>query len=134
MAGTFKFELVSPERILMSVDAEQVELPGGDGDFTVMPGHAPVIATLRSGMIHSRTKDGKKSIFVKSGFVEVLPESVVVLAEHAFVADEVDARFIEAELRSTEAALADATDDESRRQLGMAVEHLKALTAGRAKA
>ena len=131
MAATFKFELVSPERVLLSVDAEQVELPGADGDFTVLPGHAPVIATLRPGTIHSRTKDGKKAIFVKSGFVEVLPDGVVVLAEQAFITDEVDVRHIEAELASTEAALAGANSDEARRHLGMAIEQMKAIAAAR---
>lgn len=133
MAGTFKFELVSPERILLSVDAEQVELPGADGDFTVLAGHAPVIATLRPGTILSRTKDGKKAIFVKSGFVEVRPESVVVLAENAFITDEVDPRHIETELKATEAALADANDDEARRHLGMAIEQMKQISAARAR-
>jgi F-type H+-transporting ATPase subunit epsilon len=131
MAGTFKFELVSPERVLLSVDAEQVELPGGDGDFTVMPGHAPVISTLRPGTIHARTKDAKKGIFVKSGFVEVGPDKVVVLADQAFMTDEVDVRQIEAELKATELALAAANDDEARRHLGIAIEQMRAIVSAR---
>ena len=131
MAGTFKFELVSPERVLMSVEAEQVELPGGDGDFTVLPGHAPVISTLRPGTIHSRTKEGKKAIFVKSGFVEVTPHSVTVLADQAFVTDEVDVRHLEDEIRGTETALAGAKNDEARRHLGMAIEQMRAIAAAR---
>ncbi len=131
MAGTFKFELVSPERVLMSVDAEQVELPGGDGDFTVLPGHAPVISTLRPGTIHSRTKDGKKAIFVKSGFVEVTPESVTVLADQAFVTDEVDVRHLEDELKAMETSLPGVTDDEKRRHMTMAIEQMRAIAAAR---
>jgi F-type H+-transporting ATPase subunit epsilon len=133
MAGTFKFELVSPERILLSADAEQVELPGADGDFTVLPGHAPVVATLRPGTIHSRTKDDKKAIFVKGGFVEVRPDSVVVLAEQAFIASEVDIRQIEAELAATETALAAANDDEARRHHNLAIDQMKAILAARQK-
>jgi F-type H+-transporting ATPase subunit epsilon len=133
MAGTFKFELVSPERVLLAIDAEQVELPGGDGDFTVLPGHAPVIATLRPGTILARSKDAKKAIFVKSGFAEVRPDGVVVLAEQAFMTDEVDPRHIEAELAATEAALVVAKDDEARRHLGMAIEQMRAIVAARAK-
>jgi len=133
MAGTFKFELVSPERILLSADAEQVELPGSDGDFTVLVGHAPVISTLRPGTIITRTKEGKTSVFVKSGFVEVLPDSVVVLAESAFVTDGVDLRFIENELKVTEAALAAANDDDTRRNLGMAIEQMKTMAAARTR-
>jgi F-type H+-transporting ATPase subunit epsilon len=133
MAGTFKFELVSPERVLLAIDAEQVELPGSDGDFTVLAGHAPVIATLRPGTIHARSAGAKKAIFVKSGFVEVRPDAVVVLAEQAFMTDEVDPRQIEAELKATEAALAAANDDEARRHLGMAIEQMKVIAAARAK-
>jgi F-type H+-transporting ATPase subunit epsilon len=133
MAGTFKFELVSPERVLLDIDAEQVELPGSDGDFTVLAGHAPVISTLRPGTILARSATVKKSIFVKSGFVEVYPDSVVVLAESAFMTDEVDARFIEGELKAAEAALAGANDDEARRHLGMAIEQMKTIAAARQK-
>jgi F-type H+-transporting ATPase subunit epsilon len=131
MAGTFKFELVSPERVLLSVDAEQVELPGGDGDFTVLPGHAPVIATLRPGTILARMPTGKKAIFVKSGFAEVRPDGVVVLADQAFVSDEVDVRFIENELKATEDALAAADDDEARRHHTLAIEQMRAILVAR---
>ncbi len=131
MAGTFKFELVSPERVLLSVDAEQVELPGADGDFTVMAGHAPVTSTLRPGTIHAKSAGGKKAIFVKSGFVEVQGTSVVVLAESAFLTDEVDPRQLEVELKATETALAAANDDEARRHLGMAIEQMRAIAAAR---
>jgi F-type H+-transporting ATPase subunit epsilon len=133
MAGTFKFELVSPERILLSVDADQVELPGGDGDFTVLAGHAPVISTLRPGTIRAVSKDGKKSIFVKSGFAEVGPDKLVVLADQAFVTDEIDIRQLEAELKSTEDALAEAKDDEARRHLTMAIEQMRVIAAARQK-
>jgi len=133
MAGTFKFELVSPERVLMSVDAEQVELPGAEGDFTVLAGHAPVISSLRPGTIHARTKDTKKAIFVKSGFAEVTGSTLTVLAEKAFISDEVDVRQIEEELKATEAALNATKDDEARRHLGLAIEQMKAILAARHK-
>ena len=133
MAGTFKFELVSPERVLLSVDAEQVELPGSEGDFTVLPGHAPVIATLRPGTIHARTKDSKKGIFVKSGFAEVGPDKLVVLAEKAFISDEVDVRQIEEELKAAEGALTGVKDDEARRHAGIALEQMRAILAARQK-
>jgi len=133
MAGTFKFELVSPERVMMSVDAEQVELPGSEGDFTVLSGHAPVIASLRPGTIRAQTKDAKKAIFVKSGFAEVTADKLTVLAERAFVSDEIDVRQIEEELKSTEAALDVAKDDDARRHLGIAIEQMKAILAARQK-
>ena len=74
MAGTFKFELVSPERILMSVEAEQVIVPGAEGQFTVLAGHAPVVSTLLPGIIQVTTPNSKEAIFVRSGFAEVSGE------------------------------------------------------------
>ncbi|MBX9924837.1 MAG: ATP synthase F1 subunit epsilon [Hyphomicrobiaceae bacterium] len=133
MAQTFTFELVSPERVLLSVEAEQVELPGTDGDMTVLAGHAPVVAALRPGTIHSRTASGKTAIFVQGGIADVRPGAVVVLAEKAFATDEVDVRQIERELEATQTALDAAADDEARRHLGMAIDQMKAILAARQK-
>lgn len=132
MAGTFKFELVSPERILMSEDAEQAVLPGADGEFTVLVGHAPVISSLLPGVIHVTLMASKKGIYIKGGFAEVNPETVTVLAEHAFIVDEVDPRQLEDELAKAEAALKDAKDDEAMRHVTRAIEQLKALQGRRA--
>jgi F-type H+-transporting ATPase subunit epsilon len=131
MAGTFKFELVSPERVLMSVEAEQVTVPGAEGEFTVLAGHAPVISTLKSGTLHATLPNGKKGIFVRSGFADVTPESLTVLAERAFIVDEVDPRQIDDELDAVEKALAEENDDEARMHLNKAIEELKALQAER---
>lgn len=131
MAQTFTFELVSPERVLLSVDAEQVELPGSEGDFTVLAGHAPVVASLRPGTIHSRSATGKSSIFVHGGVADVRPTGLVVLAEKAFATDDVDVRQIESELAAAEAALAGAQDDEARRHISMAIEQMKLILAAR---
>ena len=133
MAATIKFELVSPERILLAMDAEQVELPGTDGDMTVLAGHAPITAALRPGTIRARSKDGIKSVFVKSGFVEVRADSIVVLADSAFISDEVDPRQIERELEASQTALNAATDDEARRHLNMAIEEMRAISATRSR-
>ncbi|MGD9804475.1 MAG: ATP synthase F1 subunit epsilon [Hyphomicrobiaceae bacterium] len=130
MAGTFKFELVSPERILMSVDAEQAVIPGSEGEFTVLPGHAPVIAELLPGVIHVTLPAGKKAIYVKAGFVEVNPESATVLAGHAFVVDEADPRQLDNELAAAEDALKNAKDDEALRHISRAIEQLKVLQSG----
>ena len=67
MAGTFKFELVSPERVLLSEDAEQVVVPGADGDFGVLVGHAPLVSTLRPGMLEVLLPGKKRRVFVKGG-------------------------------------------------------------------
>ena len=127
MAGTFKFDLVSPERVLMSAEAEEVVVPGVDGQFTVLPGHAPVISALLPGIIKVRLTNGRKAIYVKGGFVEVNPESMTVLAAHAFVVDEADPRQLDKELAAAEASLAAEKDDEALRHISRAIDELKAL-------
>ncbi|MEM9028541.1 MAG: ATP synthase F1 subunit epsilon [Pseudomonadota bacterium] len=126
-AGTFKFELISPERVLFSGDAEEVAMSGTEGDFTVLAGHAPVVASLMPGVIHATLPDSKKSIYVKGGFAEVTPDSLSVLVEHAIVADEADPRRLEDEIAATEKALAEADDDEARLHLDRAIKALRAL-------
>jgi F-type H+-transporting ATPase subunit epsilon len=127
MAGTFKFELVSPERILLSDDAEEAVLPGTEGQFTVLAGHAPVVSTLLPGVIVVKLTASTKGIYINGGFVEVNPESVTVLAEHAFIADEADQRQLEDALSKAEAALESEKDDEALRHLSSAIDHLKGL-------
>lgn len=131
MAATFKFELVSPERILMSVDAEQVIVPGTEGEFTVFPEHAPVISTLRPGVVRATLTDGKKAIYVRSGFADVTADSLTILVERAIVADEIDQALVEQELDAVQKALEEENDDEARMHLNTAIEELKALQAGK---
>ncbi len=129
MAGTFKFELVSPERVLLSVDAEQVVVPGSEGDFAVLAGHAPVISTLRPGVLDVTAAGGRRRLFVKSGFAEVDPERLTVLAQKAYDVDDMTPGVIADELRSAEAELASASDDQSRRMADTLVSELKRLSA-----
>ncbi|MGE5512054.1 MAG: F0F1 ATP synthase subunit epsilon [Bacteroidota bacterium] len=127
MAGTFKFELVSPESILISADAEQVIVPGMEGQFTVFAGHAPVISTLRPGVLDAQVEGGRRRVFVRGGFAEVEPERLTVLAQHLLDLDALDAGQLAHELESAERMLAEAKDDTTRMVAGEAVEQLKAL-------
>ena len=125
MAGTFKFELVTPERMALSEDAAQVVVPGVEGEFTVLPGHAPVISALRPGVIEVVLPDARKSrIFVKGGFAEVDADRLTVLAERALPVESMDTA---AELEVAEAEFAAASDDASRLAAASAVERLRAL-------
>ena len=82
MADTMQFDLVSPERNLVSVQVREVRLPGTEGDLTAMPGHAPAIVNLRPGIVTLVTADGAETEFaVTGGFVEINNESVSLLAE-----------------------------------------------------
>ncbi len=83
MAGTMQFDLVSPERSLVSVEATEVLIPGAEGDMTVMPGHAPLITTLRPGVLTVVTAQGSTDYVVTGGFAEINAESASVLAELA---------------------------------------------------
>ena len=128
MADTFKFELITPERMLLSEDASQVLVPGFEGEFTVLPGHAPVISALRPGVVDAALADARKvRVFVKGGFAEVDADRLTVLAERAIPVETMDAGVIAAELQTAEAELAEAHDDAARLAAAAAVERLRAM-------
>jgi F-type H+-transporting ATPase subunit epsilon len=128
MASTFKFELVTPERMALSEDVEQVVVPGIEGEFTVLPGHAPVISALRPGVIDVTLPDARRSrIYVKGGFAEVDADRLTVLAERALDVEEMDPATVADELAAAEADLASASDDIARLAAASAVERLRSL-------
>jgi F-type H+-transporting ATPase subunit epsilon len=128
MADTFKFELITPERMVLSADAAQVLVPGVEGEFTVLPGHAPVISALRPGVVDAALADTRKvRVFVKGGLAEVAADRVTVLAERAIPVEAMDAETIAAELQTAEAELAAAGDDAARLAAATAVERLKGM-------
>jgi F-type H+-transporting ATPase subunit epsilon len=128
MADTFRFELVTPERMALSEDVAEVVVPGVEGEFTVLPGHAPTISALRPGVIEVALPDASKTrIFVKGGFAEVDAGHLTVLAERALAVEEMDAVVVAAELEAAEAELAAAGDDASRLAAAFAVDRLRAL-------
>lgn len=89
MADTMHFNLVSPERSLMSAEVKSVQIPGADGDMTAMPDHSPVITTLRPGVLVVETVGGTEEFIVTGGFAE-LGDGVSVLAEQALPRGDVD--------------------------------------------
>ncbi|MEX0815621.1 MAG: F0F1 ATP synthase subunit epsilon [Dongiaceae bacterium] len=115
MAEQIEFELVSPERLLLARPVEMVVVPGSEGDFGALPGHAPFVSTLRPGVI--AVFDGGRvteRIFVAGGFAEVTAERCTVLAERAMPIDRLDRAAAEAELRAARDDLADAKTDAER--------------------
>ena len=96
MAGTFQFDLVSPERRLASVVATEVNIPGADGDMTAMAGHAPTITTLRPGVLRAHGEGGIKAYVVTGGFAEITATGVSVLAERAVPLDEITPAIMDA--------------------------------------
>jgi F-type H+-transporting ATPase subunit epsilon len=118
MADQINFELVSPEKLLLSEPVEMVVVPGVEGDFGVLPGHAPFVSNLRPGVI-AVFAEGKvvQRIFVAGGFAEVTPERCTVLAEQALPVTDIDRGAAEADMRDAREDLAEAKDDAERGQL-----------------
>ncbi|MEE2661719.1 MAG: F0F1 ATP synthase subunit epsilon [Pseudomonadota bacterium] len=115
MPDPFLFELVSPEQVLLSENTEMVVVPGTEGDFGVLIGHAPVISTLRSGVINIHVGNKlDKRIFVGGGFAEVTGERCTILAEEAIFVDDIDPRQAQDRLNVAQSALEAATDEVSR--------------------
>ena len=128
MAELMKFELVSPERLLMSEDVQQVTVPGSEGEFTVLARHAPVLSTMRPGLLSVIANGGnEEKIFVRGGFAEVNPDGLTVLAEEAIHMSDLDQNALAQQIKNAEEDVADATDDEKRARAQEALDHLKQL-------
>lgn len=129
MAQTFTFELVSPEKVLLSGEAEQVLLPGSEGDMTILPNHAPLISTLRPGVIDVVRSEGRARIFVRQAFAQVEPDRLTVLAEKAYDVSDLKGETLSAEVSAAEKDLADAKTDEQRLVANQALAALADLRA-----
>jgi len=106
MPERLEFELVTPERLLFSEMVEMVVVPGTEGNFGVLPGHAPLISTIRPGMIEIyKGQNVTRRIFVVSGVAEVTVERCTVLADEAALPDTLDRAAIETDLRILEGNL-----------------------------
>jgi len=101
-----RLEFVTPERSIVHDDVDEVEIPGEDGYFGVLPGHTPLLAALRVGEMWYRKGNAKQFAFVASGFAEVLPDRVSILAKVAERAEDIDAERAEAAKRRAEDRLA----------------------------
>jgi F-type H+-transporting ATPase subunit epsilon len=123
-----RFELVAPERLLFSGAVAQVIVPGSEGEFTVLPLHAPVLSTLKPGVLTVTGLNGESErIFVRGGFAEVNPDGLTVLAEEAIPIAELSADRLEEQLRNAEEDLADAKDEQARLKAQEAIDHLRQL-------
>ncbi len=116
MAEGVQFELVSPERLVLSAAVGMVVVPGAEGDFGVLPGHAPLVSNVRPGVIsiyNDRAIEAR--IFVAGCFAEVSDSRLTVLTEDAVAVDEIDRAGADARLAEAREALADAGDDDRAR-------------------
>jgi F-type H+-transporting ATPase subunit epsilon len=106
-----QLQFVTPERAIVHEDVDEVEIPGEDGYFGVLPGHEPLLANLRAGELWYRKGTERTYAFVAAGFVEVLPDRVAIMAQAAEKADEIDVQRAEAAKRRAEELLARPTSD-----------------------
>ncbi|HEY7661567.1 MAG TPA: F0F1 ATP synthase subunit epsilon [Xanthobacteraceae bacterium] len=128
--ATFRFDLVSPEKLLFSGEVNQVDVPGAEGDFGVLAGHAPLVTTLRPGILIVYDQGGGQlRIVVNGGFAEVTPTGLTILADLAVPIEEFDRDTLAGVIKDTEEDLADSSDNWQRDKLAHKVEQLKALQA-----
>ena len=125
--ANFHFDLVSPEKLLYAGDVEQVDLPGSEGDMGVLADHAPLVTTLRPGIIVVHREGGDMRVVVNGGFAEVGPAGLTVLADMAVPLEEYDRSLLAAEINDTEEDVADSTDGWQRDNLARRLQQLQAL-------
>lgn len=130
MADKVQFELVSPERLLVSRAVEMVVVPGSEGDFGVLPEHAPLISTVRPGVIEVHEGGAVSDrIFVAGGFAEVTGERCTVLADEATLVADIDRAAVQQQLDSLRGELAAAADDATRDRLAARIDIAEAKLA-----
>lgn len=130
MSDKIAFDLVSPERLLLSEDAEMVTVPGADGEMGVMAGHEPLISTLRPGVIEVRKAPGThERYFVSGGFAEISAAKITVLAEEAIPLAALDAATMDRRILDAEEDVALAKTDAEISKATETLAHLRRLRA-----
>jgi F-type H+-transporting ATPase subunit epsilon len=127
--STFRFDLVSPEKLLFSGEVNQVDVPGAEGEFGVLAGHAPLVTTLRPGILLIHGEGSAQRIVINGGFAEVGANGLTVLADLAVPEDEFDRAVLAGMIKDTEEDAADTRDDWQCDKLTRKLEQLKALQA-----
>jgi F-type H+-transporting ATPase subunit epsilon len=125
--ATFHFDLVSPEKLLFSGDVEQVDVPGIEGDFGVLAGHAPYVATLRPGILTVQAGGGEQKIVVLGGFAEVSAEGLTVLADVAEAVEDIDRGMIAARIGEMEQSIAKMEPGSALDRLITRLDHFKTI-------
>jgi F-type H+-transporting ATPase subunit epsilon len=132
--ATFHFELVSPERQLFSGAVEQVVVPGSEGDFGILAGHAPFVSTLRPGILTIHGDGQPKRLYVRGGFAEISAGGLTILAERATAVEDLDPGQIDRDIKNAEEDLADARDDAARNKASERLDQLRSVKAALATA
>jgi F-type H+-transporting ATPase subunit epsilon len=129
MADMLHFSLVSPERELFSGDVKQVDAPGVEGEFGVLPKHAPFMTVLKPGIVRIHEESGVTPVFVRGGFADVTPAGLTILAEEAIRLADVDASSLDSEIAKVRSDAADPGDETRRKRAAERHAYLEALRA-----
>ncbi|MEX0954689.1 MAG: F0F1 ATP synthase subunit epsilon [Rhizobiaceae bacterium] len=128
MAESFKFELVSPERLLVSEDVERVIIPGTEGEMTVMASHAPVMTTIKPGIVTVKpTSGGEQRYAIFGGFADILPDVCTVLAESAVHVDDLNRDDLRKRIEEARHEAEHAEDPEARSRAEFYLDQLTTL-------
>ena len=129
MAGKITFDLVSPERLLLSKPVDMVTVPGSEGYMGVMAGHASLVSTLRAGMIDMEDDGQDTRFFIRGGFAEINAEKITVLAEEAIPFTELDIAVLDQRIADAQADEIAAKTDADRARAAQLVDDLKLVRA-----
>jgi F-type H+-transporting ATPase subunit epsilon len=127
--ATFQFNLVSPEKLLLSGEVDQVDVPGSEGDFGVLAGHAPFVTTLRPGILVIHREGGELRVVVNGGFAEVGPNGLTVLADMAVPIEDVNRDAFAGYVKEAEDAATAAPEGPQRDKLTLRADQLRQLQA-----
>jgi F-type H+-transporting ATPase subunit epsilon len=125
---TFHFELASPERLVFAGEVEHVVVPGTEGEFGVLADHAPLVATLRPGILKI-LGPGEKDFVLRGGFAEVNPKGLTVLADFAMPVEQVDRAMLAGQIKDLEEDVADSSEGPARDRAAQRLDQLKAVQA-----
>lgn len=128
---SFQFELVSPEKLLISEEVQHVVVPGVEGEFGVLAHHAPLLSVLKPGVVKVfKTEGGEpERLYVKGGFADVNPKGLTILADEATPMSEFDVARLDAAIKDAEAAVASAEGEETKRRAEQKLTELKEFRA-----
>lgn len=125
--ATFHFDLVSPEKLLLSGEVEQVDVPGSEGYFGVLAGHAPMVTSLRPGVLTIKREGGEMKIVILGGFAEVSPSGLTVLADAAASVEEFDSTTLAEHIKAAEEKVAKLDPGAALDKAIARLDHFKAL-------
>lgn len=127
--ATFQFNLVSPEKLLFAGQVSQVDVPGAEGDFGVLAGHAPFVTTVRPGILTIHREGGAQRVAVSGGFAEVSDAGLTVLADVAAPVDDVNRDAFAGYVKEAEDAAAKAPEGSQKDKLVLRADQLRQLQA-----